>query len=82
MDAEAQYDHLVEFEYQTAKAELSRLTSVKDQAKNAFDNATQLYKEGAISQSAYTEQKLNYESALAQWNTAKLNLQASAKEAL
>lgn len=76
LDAEAQYSHLVEFDYQAAKEELNRLTSVKDQAKKTYDDAKQLYEEGAISQSAYTEQKLNYEAALAQWNTAKLNLQA------
>lgn len=76
LNAEAQYNQLIQVDYLKAKAELSKMETQKQQAETAYDNAKQLYAEGAISKTALDDQKFQYESVLAQWNAAKLNAQS------
>lgn len=75
-NADAQYKHLLDFDYATAKGDLTSLTSKKDQAKKAYDAAAILYQQGAISQIDYLEYKADYESAQADWNAAKLKVES------
>lgn len=75
-DVDAQYRQLVEFDYLSAKEDLKRLNSKKEQAQKSYDAAARLYKEGALSQIGFMEYKVSYESALAEWNTAKLKVES------
>jgi multidrug efflux pump subunit AcrA (membrane-fusion protein) len=76
IDAQAQYNQLVEFDFLVAKEELRRLTALKEQAKKTYENAMNLYKEGAISQSAMQESKAYYDTVVAQWTSANLKVKS------
>jgi multidrug efflux pump subunit AcrA (membrane-fusion protein) len=73
-NADAQYQHLQEYDYAAAKGDLAGLTTKKDQAKKAYDAAGALYQQGAISQIDYLNYKADYETSLASWNAAKLKV--------
>lgn len=73
-NADAQYQHLLDFDYATAKEDLTGKASKRDQAKKAYDAAVELYGQGAISQLDYLEYKADYEAVLAEWNSAKLKV--------
>lgn len=75
-NAKAEYQHLVDFDYASAKQELVSQASKKEQAQKSYEAAGSLYREGALSQIDFMEYKSNYEAALAAWNTAKLKLQS------
>lgn len=75
-NADAQYQHLLNFDYVTAKGDLNSLTSKKDQAKKAYDAAEELYRQGAMSQVDNLEYKADYEAALADWNAARLKVES------
>lgn len=76
LDSAAQYNNLINFEYASAKGEYERLTSLKVQAEAAYRDSEKLYNEGAISKSSMLSSKTSYESALSQWTTARLRLEA------
>lgn len=76
LDSAAQYNTLISFEYASAKAEFERLTSLKTQAEAAYQDSQKLYNEGAIARTLMLNTKSTYESALSQWTTAKLRLEA------
>lgn len=75
-NADAQYRHLVDYDYAAAKEDLISQTSKKEDAQKSYDSAAQLYQQGAISESDYQQYKVDYEAALAAWNTAKLKVQS------
>jgi multidrug resistance efflux pump len=75
-NADAQYRHLVDFDYAAAKEDLNSQTSKKEDAQKSYDDASQLYQQGAISESDYQQYKVDYEAALAAWNTSKLKVQS------
>lgn|GEM_PF-955300 len=74
-DAAAQYQNLIESDYSSAKDALKSSESKKDQAKKSYDAAVSLFQEGAITQIDYMNYKTEYETALGEWNAAKLKAQ-------
>jgi len=78
LDANARYNQIVNYEYNAAKDELNRLTSVKEQAMDFYQDAQVLYNEGALSQNDLSKAKTAYDTAAAQWNTANLRVAALA----
>ncbi len=79
LDADAQYKHLIEYDYIAAKEDLNRLAYQKEQEQKSYDAAASLYAEGALSESEYLEYQSSYKAIVAQWNTAKLKVQALAE---
>lgn len=75
-NAKAQYQHLLDFDYAAAKEDLAGQTSKKDQAKQSYEAAAELYQQGAMSKIDYMKYKADYEAAAASWNTAKLKVQS------
>lgn len=73
-NADAQYQHLLGFDYAAAKDDLTGKASRRDKAKKAYDAAVELYGQGAMSQIDYLEYKADYEAAQADWNAAKLKV--------
>ena len=78
LDANARYNQIVNYEYNAAKEELNRLTSVKEQALDFYQDAQVLFNEGALSQNDLSQAKTAYDTAAAQWNTANLKVAALA----
>ena len=79
LNAAAEYEQLTGYQYEAAKQALAKAESEKTQTEKAYRDALNLYNEGAVSQSEMAERRTEYESALSQWNTAKLNVQALAE---
>jgi len=75
-NAKAEYQHLVDFNYASAKQDLISQASQKEQAQKSYEAAVSLYREGALSQIDFMEYKSNYDAALAAWNTARLKVQS------
>lgn len=62
-------------EYVAAKSEYDRLISLQSIAKMDYNNASILYKEGAISKSDMLLKKTSYETTISQMRTAQLQLE-------
>ncbi|MDD3169201.1 MAG: efflux RND transporter periplasmic adaptor subunit [Eubacteriales bacterium] len=75
-NAGAEYQNLVELEYESAKQELAGQTAKKEQAQKSYHAAEKLYQEGALSQLDYLQYKSDSEAALAAWNKAELKVRS------
>lgn len=75
-NADAEYRHLIDFDFQAAKEDLTGQTTRKEQALVSYEAAVKLYAEGAMSQVDFLEYKSDYETALAAWNTARLKVES------
>lgn len=76
LDAQEQYDALVQYDYVLAKQELSRAELSMTQAQKNYQDAQLLYEEGAISKNSLVDYELAYQSAQLQGSTAKMKLES------
>lgn len=70
-----QIENQVNLEYAAAKSEYDRLISLQSISRNDYNNASTLYKEGAISKSDMLLKKTAYEASSSQLGAALLQLE-------
>lgn len=76
LDEKAQYENLVNNEYQAAAEDLKRLDTARKKAEADWNAAELLYQEGAISSSERMSAKSAYDSSAAEWKKASLKAES------
>jgi multidrug efflux pump subunit AcrA (membrane-fusion protein) len=75
-NADAQYRHLIDIDYLTAKEDLAGRSAKKEQTKLSYEAALKLFEEGALSQVDFLKYRSDYETAAAEWNSARLKVES------